>query len=183
MSVPIVRPRTNIERLMMLMPWSTSNIRIRHCQHTVQVPVPVILSAAATRFNCSTELPGNTGLLKQSGFNTRLGSSERDFFLLSGSTTDSYDSDSKHSRADPETCQGHRSPRCGGLTLQTVTLCRQALRHVLQWTILTLKDFVPGSWQCQYHSQVHSACRGALNVVKKARCWEGVRRVSYSLDI
>ncbi len=33
------------------------------------------------------------------------------------------------------------------------------------------------------HGQVHSACRGALNVVAKAGCQEGVRGVSYSLDI
>ncbi len=34
-----------------------------------------------------------------------------------------------------------------------------------------------------YHGQVHSACRGALNLVTKAGCQEGVRGVSYSLDI
>jgi hypothetical protein len=31
--------------------------------------------------------------------------------------------------------------------------------------------------------QIHSACRGALNVVAKARCREGVRGASYSMDI
>jgi hypothetical protein len=30
-----------------------------------------------------------------------------------------------------------------------------------------------------YHRQVHSACRGALNVVAKAGCQEGVHGVSY----
>ncbi len=34
-----------------------------------------------------------------------------------------------------------------------------------------------------YHGQVHPACRGALDVVVKAGCQEGVCRVSYSLDI
>ncbi len=34
-----------------------------------------------------------------------------------------------------------------------------------------------------YNGQIHSACRGALNVDAKAGCREGVRGVSYSLDI
>jgi hypothetical protein len=34
-----------------------------------------------------------------------------------------------------------------------------------------------------YHGQVHSACRGALNVAAKAGCREGVHGVFYSMDI
>jgi hypothetical protein len=60
-------------------------------------------------------------------------------------------------------------------TPRSVSLCHEVRKTMHEMpTILSVYHMLRLHYVEAYHGRVHSACRGALNVVAKARCREGV---------